>query len=158
VAKLTKTDLINAVSESSGLSKKDSAAAVFATLEAIQKALIKGEKIEFIISNFLATESEEEGVNMENIEASYKNDVLEIIMPESKEEDWVDIENIEASYKNGVLEIIMPESEKEDEVNTRKRKASGDYEDSCEETAEAEPTGEETAEAEPTGTGEGRPW
>ena len=48
VEKLSKTDLVNAVSEKSSLSKKDSAAALDATLEAIQESLAKGEKVQLI--------------------------------------------------------------------------------------------------------------
>lgn len=46
--KLTKESLVNTVSEKSGLSKKDSAAAVSVTLEAIKEALTKGEKVQLI--------------------------------------------------------------------------------------------------------------
>jgi DNA-binding protein HU-beta len=48
VTKLTKTDLVKKVSAKSGLSKKDSAAAVSATLEALKDALAKGEKVQLI--------------------------------------------------------------------------------------------------------------
>ena len=48
VEKLNKTDIVNAVSEKSSLSKKDSAAALDATLEAIKESLAKGEKVQFI--------------------------------------------------------------------------------------------------------------
>ena len=45
---MNKEDLVNAVSGKSGLSKKDSAAAISATLEAIKEALAKGEKVQLI--------------------------------------------------------------------------------------------------------------
>ena len=45
---MTKTDLANAISEKSSLTKKDSAAALDATLEAIKESLAKGEKVQLI--------------------------------------------------------------------------------------------------------------
>ncbi|SDJ02120.1 MULTISPECIES: HU family DNA-binding protein [Alteribacillus] len=45
---MNKTDLINQVAEQSGLSKKDTEAAVNATLENIEKSLKSGEKVQLI--------------------------------------------------------------------------------------------------------------
>ena len=45
---MSKTDLVNAISEKSGLTKKDSATALDATLEAIKETLAKGEKVQLI--------------------------------------------------------------------------------------------------------------
>ena len=45
---MNKTELINAISEKSGLTKKDSEAALNATLKSIEEALVKGDKISLI--------------------------------------------------------------------------------------------------------------
>lgn len=45
---MNKTELINAVSESAGLSRKDATNAVNATFEAIQGALTNGDKVQLI--------------------------------------------------------------------------------------------------------------
>jgi len=45
---MNKEDLVNAIHQKAGLSKKDSASAVSATLEAIKEALAKGEKVQLI--------------------------------------------------------------------------------------------------------------
>lgn len=45
---MNKEDLVNTISEKSGLSKKESAAAVSETLSAIKDALLKGEKVQLI--------------------------------------------------------------------------------------------------------------
>lgn len=45
---MNKTDLINAVSEKTELTKKDAGAAVDAVFESIQDALKKGEKVQLI--------------------------------------------------------------------------------------------------------------
>ncbi len=42
---MTKTDLINAVAEKTGLTKKDSDKAVAAVIEAVTESLAKGEKV-----------------------------------------------------------------------------------------------------------------
>lgn len=48
VCSLNKTDLINAVSEKTGLTKKDAGASVDAVFESIQDALKKGDKVQLI--------------------------------------------------------------------------------------------------------------
>ncbi|GLH65178.1 MULTISPECIES: HU family DNA-binding protein [Bacillaceae] len=45
---MNKTDLINAVAETSGLSKKDATKAVDAVFESITEALRKGDKVQLI--------------------------------------------------------------------------------------------------------------
>ncbi|MGM9637696.1 MAG: HU family DNA-binding protein [Eubacteriales bacterium] len=45
---MNKTELIQTVAEASNLSKKDAAAAVNATLDAISKALTAGEKVQLV--------------------------------------------------------------------------------------------------------------
>ena len=45
---MNKTELINAVAASAGLTKKDAEAAVKATFAEIEKALVKGEKVQLI--------------------------------------------------------------------------------------------------------------
>jgi DNA-binding protein HU-beta len=46
--KMKKSDLISAVAEKTGLSKKDVAAVIDATIETIEEALKNGEKVSFI--------------------------------------------------------------------------------------------------------------
>ncbi|WP_457560825.1 HU family DNA-binding protein [Caminibacter sp.] len=46
--KMKKTELISAVAEKTGLSKKDVHAVIDATIETIEEALKKGEKVSFI--------------------------------------------------------------------------------------------------------------
>ncbi|MFB4163980.1 HU family DNA-binding protein [Alteribacillus sp. JSM 102045] len=62
---MNKTELINQVAEQSGLSKKDTEAAVNATLENIEKSLKSGEKVQLIgFGNFEIRErAEREGRN-----------------------------------------------------------------------------------------------
>jgi DNA-binding protein HU-beta len=45
---MNKSNLVNAVAEKTGLTKKDSAAAVDATFKTIQESLTKGEKVQLI--------------------------------------------------------------------------------------------------------------
>ena len=45
---MTKTDLIDKVAESAGMTKKDAGVAVGAVLETITDALVKGEKVQLI--------------------------------------------------------------------------------------------------------------
>ena len=45
---MNKTELIAAVAEKAGLSKKDAGNAVQATLDVIEKSLVKGEKVQLI--------------------------------------------------------------------------------------------------------------
>ena len=45
---MNKEDLVNAIREKSGLTKKDAAAAASATIEAIKEALAKGEKVQLL--------------------------------------------------------------------------------------------------------------
>lgn len=45
---MNKTELIQTVAEAAGLSKKDATAAVNATLDAISKALIDGDKVQLV--------------------------------------------------------------------------------------------------------------
>jgi DNA-binding protein HU-beta len=45
---MNKTDLINAIAANSGLSKKDSEKALGATVDAITKALVAGEKVQLV--------------------------------------------------------------------------------------------------------------
>ena len=45
---MNKTELIAAVAEKVGLSKKDSAAAIDATIAAVTAALVKGEKVQLV--------------------------------------------------------------------------------------------------------------
>lgn len=45
---MTKTDLINAVAEKAGLTKKDADKAVSAVIDAITEALAKGDKIQLV--------------------------------------------------------------------------------------------------------------
>lgn len=45
---MNKTELINAVAENTGLSKKDSSAAVVAVFDEITKAMAKGEKVQIL--------------------------------------------------------------------------------------------------------------
>ena len=45
---MNKTELIAAVAEKAGLSKKDSAAAIDATIAAVTAALVKGEKVQLV--------------------------------------------------------------------------------------------------------------
>ncbi|MFZ4452637.1 HU family DNA-binding protein [Salibacterium aidingense] len=62
---MNKTDLINQVSEKAELSKKDTEAAVNATLEAIENSLKSGDKVQLIgFGNFEIRErAEREGRN-----------------------------------------------------------------------------------------------
>jgi DNA-binding protein HU-beta len=45
---VTKTDLIDKVAESAGITKKDAGAAVGAVIDAITDALVKGDKVQLI--------------------------------------------------------------------------------------------------------------
>ena len=45
---MNKTELINAVAEKTGLSKKDSDAAVAAVVDAITESLVNGEKVQLV--------------------------------------------------------------------------------------------------------------
>lgn len=45
---MTKTELINVVSEKTGFSKKDSDKAVMAVIDAISEALAKGDKVQLV--------------------------------------------------------------------------------------------------------------
>ena len=45
---MNKTDLISAIAAGSGLSKKDSEKALKATIDAVTKALIEGEKVQLV--------------------------------------------------------------------------------------------------------------
>lgn len=45
---MNKTDLVNAVAESTGFSKKDADKAVAAVLESVTKALTEGEKVQIV--------------------------------------------------------------------------------------------------------------
>lgn len=45
---MNKTELINAVAENTGLSKKDASAAVVAVFDEITKAMSKGEKVQIL--------------------------------------------------------------------------------------------------------------
>ncbi len=45
---MNKTELINAVAENTGLSKKDASAAVVAVFDEITKAMAKGEKVQIL--------------------------------------------------------------------------------------------------------------
>ena len=45
---MNKTELISAVAENAGLSKKDATAAVAAVFEEITNALVKGDKVQLI--------------------------------------------------------------------------------------------------------------
>lgn len=45
---MNKTDLVNSVAEATGLSKKNSEAAVKAAFESIQNALVAGDKVQLI--------------------------------------------------------------------------------------------------------------
>lgn len=48
VFNLSKTELVNAVAEKTGLSKKDASSAVEATFSSVSEALAKGEKVSLI--------------------------------------------------------------------------------------------------------------
>lgn len=45
---MNKAELITAVAKASGVSKKDTAAVIKSTLEAIEKAMVSGEKVQLI--------------------------------------------------------------------------------------------------------------
>jgi len=45
---MNKTELINAIAENSGLSKKDSEKALAATVDAVQTALVAGDKVQLV--------------------------------------------------------------------------------------------------------------
>lgn len=62
---MTKTDLINAVAQKSGLSKKDSDKAVVAVLDAVTEALVNGDKVSLVgFGTFEVKErAERKGVN-----------------------------------------------------------------------------------------------
>ncbi len=75
---MNKTDLVNAISAKSGLSKKDSEAAISAFIEAVEEALVQNEKI--VLVNFGTFEvrerAERKGRNPQTKE--------EIMIPASK--------------------------------------------------------------------------
>lgn len=62
---MTKTELINAVSTKTGLTKKDSDKAVAAVIDAITEALTKGEKVQLVgFGTFeVKQRSERKGIN-----------------------------------------------------------------------------------------------
>jgi len=75
---MNKSNLIDAVAEKTGLTKKDSAAAVDATFKTIQESLTKGEKVQLIgFGNFeVRQRAERKGRNPQTKE--------EITIPASK--------------------------------------------------------------------------
>ena len=62
---MTKAELINAVADRTGLSKKDSEKAVGAVMDVITEALVEGDKVAFVgFGNFeTKTRNERQGVN-----------------------------------------------------------------------------------------------
>ncbi|MDR0614536.1 MAG: HU family DNA-binding protein [Lactobacillales bacterium] len=75
---MNKSNLVDAIAEKTGLTKKDSAAAVDATFKTIQESLTKGEKVQLIgFGNFeVRQRAERKGRNPQTKE--------EIIIPASK--------------------------------------------------------------------------
>jgi len=65
---MTKSDLISAVAEKTGFTKKDSEAAITATIDAITENLAKGEKIQIVgFGTFeVRQRAAREGINPQN--------------------------------------------------------------------------------------------